>query len=101
VESFSLYQRTLDLAGRILGDARLLARRLQVPGEQLEAWLQGRQPVPKWAFLVGVDIVADADYVIQVPEDPSRRSSAPTRSPSSAESQETLSAQPPLRKASA
>lgn len=99
--SFSLYQRTLDLASRILGDVSLLARRLQVPEAQLDAWLRGAQPIPKWAFLVAVDIVADADYVVQVPEEPQRSSSSPSHSRSSAESQDTLSAEPPLRKASA
>jgi len=101
VDSFSLYQRALSVALRMAGSEARLARHLQVPVGELEGWLQGKDPVPRWAFLAAVDIITNEGYVTQVPVEPARRSISSIHSRSSADSQDTLSAQAPLRNASA
>jgi hypothetical protein len=59
--SFSLLHRTLQCALGIAGSERKLARKLCVPSEALRKWLAGEEPLPTWAFLAAVDVIADGD----------------------------------------
>ena len=53
----SLRQRTLLRALEIVGDEATLARKLQVPMGDLQAWLGGSDVPPIAVFLAAVDIV--------------------------------------------
>ena len=53
------YRDTLNRAAQTLGGAARLAAFLDVPREQLAAWLSGEEAPPLEAFLQSLDVVAD------------------------------------------
>jgi len=57
-----IYARALSRAAVALGGRTQLAEFLHVPGETLDAWLDGDQVPPLDAFLDSLDVIADGPY---------------------------------------
>jgi hypothetical protein len=53
------HKRTLERALKIVLTKERLAVALEVPLEELEAYLAGNKPVPNNAFITALDIVAN------------------------------------------
>jgi hypothetical protein len=70
---FSLFQRTLKCALDIVGSEHRLAYRLRVPREELRRWLTGEESVPRWVFLVAVDVLVSPTEPAVPPEGRERR----------------------------
>jgi hypothetical protein len=55
----TVQQRLLQHAAELLDGPDNLARRLLVPRQVVQAWLDGGKAVPPWAFLRAADIIND------------------------------------------
>jgi hypothetical protein len=53
----SVQARTLHRACLIIGGARELAERLEVPEEDIRRWLKGEESLPEKAFVAAIEIV--------------------------------------------
>ena len=55
----SIYTRIFVKAAEILGGRSQLGRHLQVPGDELAAWIEGKRIPPRPMFLKAIDIVLE------------------------------------------
>jgi hypothetical protein len=55
----NVYVRTLQKAAELIGGRKALARHLQVPLAELEAWISGPAEPPMGIFLKAVDLVLE------------------------------------------
>ena len=53
------HKRTLERALKVVQTKERLAVALEVPLDELEAYLAGDKPVPNQAFIIALDIVAN------------------------------------------
>ena len=53
------HQRTLERALKVVQTKERLAAVLELPVEQIDAYLAGEKPLPHQAFITAIDIVAN------------------------------------------
>ena len=81
--ALSVYSRALSRAAELLGGREKLAKILQVPATQIEAWIADQAKPPREVFLRIVDLILDetrhagGDDAAEPP--PSREAAGPTR----------------------
>ena len=56
------YTTALTRAEKILGSRARMAAFLEVPAEQIQAWVDGEEPTPLEVFLRSLDVIADGPY---------------------------------------